>query len=414
MVILLFLFLCIIIYIHIKMISLYDFITEKLSDKQINTILTFIDDNNYNDILTLLKRYQTKSSINTDKFTEFFNKHGISQLNWGRKTTAVQQFMNLFDENNNLMVLNSIVENDGVISVLDLPQTGNIYDYCKVVVNNKKVSFKTEAQEIATWVNGQSANAGPAEMLLKFILHEGTTGKSGDVFIRDNNNTEEEMEVKASTVGSKTPSGGHAAGQKGTIRKTWSIYYFLDKFLFNIDTTNSEADKKRYFQNGNGCSQFIEMSKDIDIETVAEKIVDSLCFQYNFISNDIIEKNTYDTYNNIVEKNTVPNRNKIIEQTVKLLKNDFSYDNIKNIIGVIQLYLYSIVEQFEYFIGILVAKEDSEKHKDSEGNYVLFKCPKNRQSELLEFSNVLKYFSFGALDSTTSTQGRTGKIYFNL
>ncbi len=395
------------------MITLHDYITEKLSDEQINSILTFIDDNNYNDILRLLKKYQSKSSLNVDKYTEFFNKHGISQLNWGRKTTAVKQFINLFDENDNLMVLNSIVENDGVISVSDLPQTGNIYDYCEVVVNNKKVSFKTEAQEIATWTNGQSANSGPAEMLLKFILHEGSTGKSGDVFIRDNNEGEE-MEVKASTVGSKTPSGGHAAGQKGTIRKTWTIYYFLDKFLFNTDITNSEADKKTYFQKNKGCTQFIEMCKDIDIENIAEKIVDSLCFQYNFISNNIIEKNTYDTYNDIVDNNTVPNRNKIIEQTIKLLKEEFSYESIKNIIGVIQLYLYSIVEQFDYFIGILVAKEDSEQHKDNEGKYVLFKCPKNGKSDLLKFSNVLKYFSFGALDSTTSTQGRTGKIYFNL
>ena len=249
-------------------------------------------------------------------------------------------------------------------------------------------------------------------MLLKFLLHEGSTGKSGDVWIKQDGG--KEMEVKASTIGSKTPSGGHAAGQKGKIRKTWSLYYFLDKYLFNIDVKNSEADSKKYFQNNNGCSEFIDLCKEKDIETIAECLVDAICFQYNFINNSIIENTDNKNYKNIVDANTVPNRNKIIEETIKLLKDGLTFDNIKNVVGVIQLYLYSIVEDFKFFVGILVAKADSEKHSTTEGNYILFKCPDNSKSDLLDFNDVLKYISFGALDSTTSSQGRTGKIYLNV
>lgn len=396
---------------NMKSITEY-IINEKLSHEQQKELLSLVDDSNFNNIIDLIKKHLYKKKINTDKYNEFFKNHGISQLNWGRRNDAVKAFVNLFDEHNNLLALEHIIKNNGVVSVNDLPKIGNIYNYCKVNVDGKEVSFKTEAQEIATWVNGQSAAAGPAEMLLKFLLYEGSTGKSGDVWIKQDGG--KEMEVKATTIGSKTPSGGHAAGQKGTIRKTWSLYYFLDKYLFNIDVTNSKADNKQYFQNNNGCSKFIDLCKEKDIETIAECLVDAICFQYDFISNSIIEKTDNENYKNIVKANTVPNRNNIIEETIKLLKDGLTYDNIKNIVGVIQLYLYSIVEDFKFFVGILVAKEDVEKHSTMEGNYILFKCPDNSNSDLLNFKDVLKYIKFGQLDSATSSQGRTGKIYLNI
>lgn len=392
--------------------TLTKYIYEKLSPEQQEELLSLVDDSNFNNIIDLIKKHLDKANINTDGYNEFFKNHGISQLHWGRRNDAVKAFVNLFDEHNNLLALEHIIKNNGVISVNDLPKKGNIYDYCKVNVNGKEVSFKNEAQEIATWLNGQSAAAGPAEMLLKFLLHEGSTGKSGDVWIKQGDG--EEMEVKASTIGSKTPSGGHAAGQKGTIRKTWSLYYFLDKYLFNIDVKNSEADTKQYFQNKNGCSEFIDLCKEKDIETIAECLVDAICFQYDFINNSIIEKTDNKNYKNIVDANTAPNRNKIIEETIKLLKDGLTFDNIKNVVGVIQLYLYSIIEDFKFFIGILVAKADSEKHSKTEGNYILFKCPDNSNSDLLNFKDVLKHIKFGSLDSTTSSQGRTGKIYLNI
>lgn len=391
------------------MITLINYIHEKLSDEQQKQLLSLVDDTNFNNIIDLIKKHLNKAKINTDKYAKFFKDHGISQLNWGRRNDAIKAFVNLFDEYNNLLVLDHIIKNDGVKSVNDLKKTGNIYDYCKVNIDGKEISFKNEAQEIATWTNGKSAAAGPAEMLLKFLLYEGSTGKSGDVWIKQDGG--KEMEVKASTIGSKYSSGGHAVGQKGNIRKTGSIYYFLDKYLFNIDVLNSKAETKTYFQNEKGCQNFIDLCKENEIENIAEKIVDAICFQYDFINNSIIEKTDNKNYKNIIKANTVPNRNIIIEETIKLLKKGLTYDNIKNVIGVIQLYLYSIIEEFKFFVGILVSKEDIEKHSTIEGNYVLFKCPDNSNSDLLNFSDVLKYLSFGALGSVTDTRGRTGKIY---
>ena len=46
------------------------------------------------------------------------------------------------------------------------------------------------------------------------------------------------------------------------------------------------------------------------------------------------------------------------------------------------------------------------------GFYFFAKDCKNDKSMLLDFNKVLSYLQFGQLDSTTSSQGRTGKIKF--
>lgn len=393
---------------------------QELSPKQQKELLSVVNGDNFDEIINLIKKYLYRASITPDDFKEFFDRHGLSKLQWGRSGSAVKQFVQLFDENNKLSVLKAIIENDGVISINDekkFKQSGNIYDFCKIEVNGKLVSFVEEAQEIATWTNSGSASTGPAEILLKFILKEGGTGAVGDVLIRDNDDnyeSGEEMEVKAATVSSKAPSGGHAAGQRGKIRQAWSIYWYLDKHLFNLPTTPTEADHIQYFQNKNksdkSCDQFIQTIKDnkIDDKTVVEKIVEAIAYQYRFITHE--GKRDADSPSKTTD---IPNKDQLIENGLKVIKPGINYETLKNLVGCIQLYFYSIVEGFQYFIGVLVAKENVEKHSANEGKYVLFKTDDNA-NQLLDFEGVLKHIYFGQLDSPISPQGRTGKIYFNL
>lgn len=391
--------------------SFLSYINENLSKKQQEQLLALVDDTNFEEIMRLIKKHLNKNAISTEDFKLFFERHGLEKLQWGRNGSAAKAFTQLFDENDNLEILAQIVKNNGVVSINDLKQVGNIYDYCNINVNNKIEQFKAEAQEICTWVNSRSANSGPAEILLKFILKEGGTGESGDVLIRKNNenfNVGLELEVKAATVTDVTSSGGHAVGQ-GDVRKSWSIYWYLDKYLFNLPTTPEMADNLAYFQNKNKSkfsnNKFIEMLEEYNIsdEQLVTNIVEAIAFQYRFINSD----KKPDLFNEI------PNKNILIENGIELIKDNKTYEGFKNLVGVIQLYFYSVIEDFAYFMCILVAKEDSVKHSSSEGNYILFKT-NGKNNELLDFRNVLKYLYFGALDSTKTTQGRTGKIYLNI
>lgn len=374
-----------------------DYINEELSNKNIETLKNYINDDNFDDMIAIVKKHSSKTGVDLDSYDTFFKKHGISELNWGRKNTAIKQFVNLFSEEDNLDKLTEIVKNDGVVSINDIAETGNIFkDYCD--------DFLEEAKTIASWTNSKSANAGPCELLLKFIIKEANSKKTGDVTIYD----DEEMEVKASTISGKSSSnsGGHAAGQRGNIRNTWAIYYHLNNELFKIETSNAEADKLKYFQNKDGVQELNATIKEkgLTIEDVAKGIVDALCFQYNFITN---EKNS---------KNSLKHVGKLYDAAIKLAKdisknNEFnSSADVFNLVGCIQLYLYSQIEGFEYFFAVLVDK-NVDNESDKNGFYFCVKNCQDDNSDLLDFNKILTHIKFGALDSTTTTQGRTGKIY---
>jgi hypothetical protein len=295
-----------------------------------------------------------------------------------------------------LDILTNIVKNDGVVSIDDIKETGNIFkDYCS--------EFSEEAKTIATWTNSKSANAGPCELLLKFIIKEANSKKTGDVTIHN----DEEMEVKASTLkGKSSGSGGHAAGQRGKIRNAWAVYYYLNNNVFNIETSNSEADKLKYFQNKDGVQELNNVIKDkgLSIEEVTNGIVDALCFQYNFITNENDAKNELKT------------KDKLYKAALNIAKsisknNEFNSSNdVFNLVGCIQLYLYSQIEGFDYFFAVLVDK-NIDNESDKNGFYFCVKNCQDDNSELLDFNKILSYIRFGGLDSTTSSQGRTGKIY---
>lgn len=373
-----------------------EYFFESLSKESIKKLEQYISDENVDEYIKLLKRHVSKSGIKEDDYTVFFDKHGISELNWGRKNSAVKQFVNLFSEEDHLDILTKIVKDDGVVSIDDIKETGNIFkDYCS--------EFSEEAKIIASWTNSKSANAGPCELLLKFIIKEANSKKTGDVTIHN----DEEMEVKASTLkGKSSGSGGHAAGQRGKIRNTWAVYYYLNNNVFNIETSTSEADKLKYFQNKDGVQELNNVIKDkgLSIEEVTNGIVDALCFQYNFITNE----------NDV--KNELKTKDKLYKAALNIAKsisknNEFNSSNdVFNLVGCIQLYLYSQIEGFDYFFAVLVDK-NIDNESDNNGFYFCVKNCQDDNSELLNFDKILSYIRFGGLDSTTSSQGRTGKIY---
>lgn len=397
-----------------KRLDTYTF--ESLSNKGIQKLVDYLksaeglDDAKIDEYIKILSRHAKSSGIKQDDYATFFNNHGLSELNWGRKNSAIKQFVNLFSENDNLEALSHIVKNNGIISINDpkFTDNGNIFNYCK----NDQYDFTDEAHTIATWTNSKSANAGPCEMLLKFILKEGATLESGDVGIKYSSK-EEEMEVKAATTG-KNASGGHAAGQRGNpntnnkIRGAWSIYFYLNKNLLQIDPENSTADKSQYFQNENGVKKFNELLKERNLlnntQIISDSIVDAICFQYDYITNENNSNNSLPTINDL--------KNSAREFTDKVInKNEgFTKQDLLNLVGCIQLYLYSQIEGFDYFFCIQIDKSDESKNPNN-GNYWCVKKCKNRISPLLSFDNVVKNLYFGVLDSPTSSQGRTGKIY---
>ena len=387
------------------MISLSEYvfenlINERLTDEGIETLTQFLKsadglyDKNINEYITVLSKQAQKSGIKQDDFDTFFKMHGLSELNWGRNNSASKQFINLFLENDHLDILCDIVKNNGAKSINDISETGNIFkDYCK--------GWEEEAKTIASWINSRSSSAGPCEMLLKFMLKEGNSRSIGDVGI-DN----DEMEVKAATLKGKSGSGGHAAGQRGSIKKAASIYWYLNNNLFNIETTNSDAESLNYFQNKDGLNDFNEKLKNNkllnDIEKISNGIVDALMFQYNFITVD----GHYKKLRNV---------EKLRESSLKYCKekmtsNGFSSTaDLWNLVGCIQLYLYSVVEGFDYFFAVLIDKNVENESVDN-GFYLCVKNCKDNDSDLLNFNKILNYLSFKGLESPVSSFGRTGKI----
>ena len=378
---------------------------ETLSDNGIQKLTDYLksaeglDDSKIDEYIKVLSKHAKKSGIKQDDYETFFKNHGLSELNWGRKNSAVKQFVNLFSEDEHLDILSDIIKNNGTVSIDDVTETGNIFkDYCK--------GWEDEAKTIATWTNSKSANAGPCEMLLKFILHEGNSRTVGDVGIDD-----EEMEVKAGTLKGKQGSGGHAAGQKGNIRKTWSVYYWLDKYLFNLETSNKIADSRAYFQNDNGVKDFNKKLEEAGLldsskyEIISNEIVNALCFQYDKIKNDETKNNDLDSTK--LKKLQNASLNFIKD---KIGKEGFNKQDLLNLVGCIQLYLYSQIENFDYFFAVLIDK-NIDNESENNGFYLCVKDCKDDNTKLLHFNEMLKHLKFGPLDSTTSTQGRTGKIY---
>lgn len=369
-----------------------------LNEATITDLETFLNDNgiSVDDALAAIIKYNNSKKGNIKEFTKFFKSHGLTQLNWGRGNDAITQFINVFNRENKIDILIEVVENNGVISIDELKTSGNIYDYCK--------GFEDEAKIICSWLNGTNTPAGQGEILLKFLIKEASTPVEGDILINPN----KLMEVKASTIYGTNKSGGQAAGQKGDIRNAWSIYQYLYENLTGDSKGNGGYDNFIYFQNTVGFNEFNELLKglkNIDVRKITDVLTEAFLYQYRFIGEE--PKNAAG-----IDGKTI---NELKDIMFNQLKPIFNEDNtisknnemtLINNIGALQLVLYSLIEEFEYFFCILYDK-NIENESPNNGKYVFL-----TKEELFDFKKVLSHLSFGKFASTaTKTQGRAGKIF---
>lgn len=428
--------------------GLQQYFNEKLSDKGFEQLSQFLksskelSDTHVSDYINILaslsdeenikyiKRKLKNDSINKDTWESFFDKHGLTKLNWGRKNSASKQFIKLFGDADKLDILNNIIANDGVISInsSEFKQQGNIFkDYC--------TGWEDEAKTIASWTQSNSANAGDCEILLKFILKEGGTGKTGDVYISLSASDDEEtkgaeMEVKAHTKSdSGSHSGGHPSGQKTVngekARRSWAIYQWLNGKLFNKSFDNSTADNSHYF--GKNINDFIKLANEQlsnDKKLFVSELVNALLYQYNFISNDkhnfenTLKCFTSNKYKSPEQVSYITNDIGKIDYNL-LCKNVEEYINVNklknkqtilNLIGYIQLYLYSKIEEFNFlFVVYLNNKNDDDSNS---GKYHFFKDCMNDETFLSNgFNSLINKLDFGPLYA--GARDNTGKIYIH-
>ena len=397
------------VYVGIPFLFLYKFrmkdmknITKFINESTIRDLENFLKDNNISidDAYKILGRHLGRSrSRNLPEFDKFFKEHGLSELNWGRRNNAINHFINVFSEEDKLDILNSIIEKNGVVSIDDFGRSGNIFDFCE--------GFEEEAKIICSWINGKNRPSGAGEILLKFLIKEASNPSESDILIKG----KYLMEVKANTLnipksGKSSPSGGIPCGQKGDIRKSWSIYSYMHSTLTGKTYKNGYFDSFNYFQNDEGFESFNEFLKSLnvsDVRTITDTITDAILYQYRFIGDE--NKNKNKLSNNKI--------NQLRDEVFKQLNPCFNDNNtinnktrFFNIIGAIQLFLYSAIEEFKYFMCLLYDKRVEDESVDN-GKYVLL-----NSDELLDFDIVLEYLSFGKFAaSATKTEGRAGKIF---
>lgn len=409
----------------------YCFIYEELSKsnkKKLDDMVAngTINNENIDTIDSILQKHTKLAKFNTkeykDKAENFFKEHGLWKYKWGRNTNAIGVFNDIFKDKPE--ILEKIIDGNGVLSFKNMPREGNIFSLCK--------GFQDEAKSIATLKISGSANAGPCEILLKFILNEGTTDPSGgDVSLRGMG----ELEVKCVTrtqgkKGISGLSGGHAAGQKTkdktkenntSIRMAWAIYNYVYSKLFDIEWTeaNKMANDKNYafLQNNtsyeNFCKNYIEPNKP-SVKKFAEVLLEALMWQYNFLENN---GNSNGRTRLVDKKKLLADIEKELSKIYKDGKLDPNKQRLLDIVGSIQLYLYSLTEEFAHIIFIYYDHNDISRNElnydedpdlvKGSGYYVLLD-----KEKLLDLSNTIENITFGVLDGVNSTQGRTGKMYF--
>lgn len=393
--------------------SFNEYIFEKLTKEQQDNLLSFVDDTNYNDIMSLIKNHLNKDKYSTDKHIDFYTRHGLSAIEWRGNGTAQKYFSELFSKSEKLDVLNAIIENDGVVSMFDkkgfskLPLNGNIYDFCKVKVGNDIISFKDEAMDLITWTSKRGTTIGAGEILLKFLLKEGGIGKDRNILIRHNEQdylVGDKMKVSIHTVSDKNSSGYNIINST-KLRRTWAIYWYLEKKLFkNEDIKRSDVLDLNYFQNEEKCNTFIDKVKEneIDNETLVENIIEAVAYQYRLISE------TGESIND-----GIFNKETLIKRGCDVISHRVTFETLKDLLGCIQLFFYTKIEDIKYLMCLLFGSNSSQ-HVSSEGKYVLFRCSDDTSNELLNFKNVLEYLYFGEVGSSQDKHGCTGKIYFKI
>lgn len=381
--------------------SIREYITESLSDENKKRLISLLDRISDDDFDRIYRTIDTSIS-GTDKefltnLEDFVRRHGLETIDFGRKNTTASTLISIFGANNHIGILKSIVENNGVMSIKDLmgmrkPENGvklnNIFDIAR---NCKFGDWSDEAITIAEMVNRKGSTAvGMFEILLQFMLQEGCNPKVGDVGL-SNGETLEVKSVSKSEKGSF--SGGHVAGQttNGEIKQCREIYKYIDRHAF--DDKYGRID---YFQGSpNNYTKLLEMAKDNEIgeREILEIVFRSLLYQYGIIG--------------IKDADAKGFWNLMDEFCNHIIDNKMSKDSFYDAIGAVQLFLYKIIEKFNYIIFTYIDK--NEKDTNSGKFYLYNDADFNRKDYL---TMILNKLSFKNPDSPSSTQGRTGKVMF--
>ena len=381
--------------------SLKDFLIEA----SIEDIVKYIQDNNIDPDFAL-KAIEYRSAKKTYYSDENLKRYFCQRFDFSKNEKLFQNIIKEFIKKNciNLWEIAANEPKDktnglyGFIGINDLKNTpaGNlIKDFCK--------GWENTAHVLKNFVDSGSTAKGKFEVLLKFLLSEAVLGgKKGDISLYEG----KELEVKTEEA--------HACGQKN-VKTTGEMYEYMKQGFLSIENTKNDDYKKlcdqirtvkpndlRFFQNydrmrnkndkyvnGHCLLGFLEI---IGPEEMSKLIVNAISFQNG-------EKPPYfgKGENEILYKQT--------EKYLKDIKNnEDGFKTLLDVVGAIQLYFYAITEKFDYFICL--------DQNSSEGRYVFIENENKSGEKFLEFDFILKYFTFGILDMTTSSNGRTGKIYF--
>lgn len=374
-----------------NIISLSEENKKILSDMLKNNLIT--DD----DVVFIVKRHK-KAVLFTKEMIELYDKvlyedKKFDVLNWPKNSSAKESFIRIFDDN--IEILNGIIKNGGVISINDLAEIGNIFNYCE--------GFEKEAADIAelTTPNGNTAS-GKFEILLKLLLKEGYTGKSGDVSIKG---SPKGMEVKCTSYSAKgNTSGGRPTGQGENYTKPWRIYQWLNLYLLDLGDDTDVANSCQYFQTITGAKDFLNKCNGCNLTTdeILDAIVDSICYQYEFLS--IKTKNIKD------DKFNTDKHDAIRKAAGDFIgKGQLTTDNIFSLVGCCQLCCYSIVEGFDYLmIPYIDLKNDASSNS---GKYLLIKDCQSADSKLYDFDYLTKYIKFLAVGKSTDNRKTAGEMH---
>lgn len=377
--------------------SLKDFLIEA----SIEDIVKYIQDNNIDPDFAL-KAIEYRSAKKTYYSDENLKRYFCQRFDFSKNEKLFQNIVKEFIKKN-CINLWEIAANEpknnglyGFIGINDLKETpaGNlIKDFCK--------GWENTAHVIKNFVDSGSTAKGKFEVLLKFLLSEAVlSGKKGDISLFDG----KELEVKTEEA--------HACGQK-KIKTSGEMYEYMKKGFLSIENTQNDDYKKlcdqirdvhyndlMFFQNYKNKPKIKEVNlrclfgflEIIGAEEMSKLIVNAIYFQNG-------EEFPY------FEKKGNSNLYKQAEKHLKNTKNDEDgFKNILDVVGAIQLYFYAISEGFDYFMCL--------DQKSSEGRYVFIENENKSGEKFLDFDFILSNFTFKNLDMTTTSYGRTGKIYF--
>lgn len=363
-------------------------IVEGLSKENVDKLSEILNDEDVTDeLLERIKKFKRKSSLKSsmsdDKLNKYLDNHGLSEkdIKYSKKETLADLFIDIFSDKEGSTVLSDIVEHGGLIKWEDFVNGNNIYDICK--------DFVDEAKELM-WVlpkaTKTSANMGPAEVLLRFIINESTNPEKGDVAV---NIDDKKLEIELKRGDS---DGGRPLGQTGTIQNMSVVNKVVFDELLVKHCDVNEADLLKMFKDAgetptkeNKTIGLFQTNKTSAI--IADKIknIDSKLIAAAFI------KGVYEQYSEPSGVNT----KKILTNLTKYISSN-KIDNklLLDIIGYLQLYFYSQVEKFNYLCVF----------KPKDGSYTVM-----TNEQLSDANIVLNKLTFGATSSGTGRE-RVGRI----